>query len=123
MKKAVNIVILFSLVMLLIGCGKQPNMLKSSSSADWAYSFLVWDNDTYEILNETAGLEEIEKEIGEVKKYSDVEGTYGNGFSNKFKAGTKLYKIKDVSTSKYIAVQTEADHYIKAKNRGKYGRK
>ncbi len=68
MKKAVNTIVLCSLAIMLISCGKQPNMLKSSSSADWAYSFIVWDHDTYEILNETIGHEEIDKEIGKVKQ-------------------------------------------------------
>lgn len=106
-------------ILFITGCGTQDNP-GSQSSADWAYNFVVWDDDMYEILNEEINQEEIDKEIGEVKQNSDFEGTYGNGFSNKYPVGTKLFKIKEVKTSEYIAIHTEEGIYIKAEDKGKY---
>lgn len=63
---------------------------------------------------------EIEDEIGEVKQYSDYEGIYSNGFSNKYPVGTKLYKIKGIDTAENIAIESEQGRYINAKNNGKY---
>lgn len=109
-------------ILFISGCGIQDNQ-GSISSADWAYNFVVWNDDIYEILNEEINPEEIDIEIGQVKQYSDIEGTYGNGFSNKYPVGTKLFKIKEVKASEYIAIQTEAGIYIKAEDKGKYGEK
>lgn len=115
---------LFFSVMLMIaasGCNP-PDTPGSASSADWAIYFVVWNNDLYEILDTTIEAEQIDSEIGEVKQYSDVEAIYGNGFSNRYPAGTKLYKITDTEPSEYIAIQTEGT-YVKAKNNGRYGGK
>ena len=103
------------------GCGSQDSP-RSQSSADWAYNFVVWNDDIYEVLKIQIDPGKIDNELGEVKQYSDFEGTYGNGFSNKYPVGTKLFKIKGINTSDYIAIQTE-EGFLKAEDKGKYGGK
>jgi len=110
-------------IILVSGCGNQEKILGSNSSADWAYNFVIWNDDIYEITEDKIEPNKIRIEIGEVKKYSDFEGIYGNGFSNKYPAGTKLYSVKDVETSDYIALQIEEGLFIKAIDKGKYGGK
>lgn len=104
------------------GCGVSGSSV-SKSSADWAYNFVIWDDDIYEIQEDEVSPEDIGEEIGEIKQYSDSEGIYSNGFSNKYPEGTKLYSIDGVETSEYIAIKLGEKQYIKAKDNGKYGAK
>lgn len=62
---------------------------------------------------------EIDKEIGQVTKYSDMEQYPGN-FSNVYKKGTKYYSIKDISTDESIAVEDESGKYKKAVREKEY---
>ena len=55
----------------------------------------------------------IDKEIGEVRKYSDME-SYGGNFSNVYPKGTKYYSILGVNTEVAIAVKDENGLYKKA---------
>jgi hypothetical protein len=91
--------------------------LPSKSIADWASSFVVYDQYIYEISDEY--VTEIDEEIGRVTKYSDMEGTYNGNFSNTFKKGTKYYSIKGVGTERAIAVDVN-DKYVKAIRQGEY---
>lgn len=88
------------------------------SLAKWAYSFVVWDGYTYVISDEY--VIEVDKEIGHVTQYSDIEGTYSGNFSNSYKEGTKYYSIKDVSTDEAIAIQEGDNKYKKAVRDGEY---
>lgn len=92
--------------------------LVNKSSADWAYSFVVWDGDIYVVNDEEVG--QVDREIGEVTKYSDMEGTYSGNFSNTYRKGTKYFSIVDVSTDEAIAVEDVQGHYVKAISDGKY---
>ncbi|WP_139194322.1 hypothetical protein [Bacillus sp. MUM 13] len=87
------------------------------SFAKWAYAFVVYDGYTYVLSEES--VTDIDKEIGEVTKYSDIEGTYSGNFSNEYHKGTKYYSIKGISTDQAIAV-ADHGHYKKAERRGKY---
>jgi hypothetical protein len=91
------------------------------SSADWAYSFVVWDGLTYQLSDEY--VENINEEIGEVTKYSDMEGTYSGNFSNVYEKGTKYYAITGISSKEAIAVEEKDGRYRKAIRSGKYGEK
>jgi hypothetical protein len=91
------------------------------SSADWAYSFVVWDDFTYQLADEY--VEDISEEIGEVTKYSDMEGTYSGNFSNVYEKGTKYYSITGISTEVAIAVEEKDGRFRKAIRSGKYGEK
>ena len=68
---------IFSFLLILTGCSESNT---ENSSADWAFTFVVWDGYIYQLSDEY--VEDIVEEIGEVTKYSDTEGTYSGNFSN-----------------------------------------
>lgn len=92
----------------------------NSSSADWASSFVVWDDYIYQLGEEY--VRDVEEEIGEVTVYSDMEGTYKGNFSNEYEKGTKYYSIQGISPEEAIAVQEEDGKFRKAIRDGKYER-
>lgn len=63
---------------------------------------------------------EVDSEIGQVTKYSDMEQYSGN-FSNAYKKGTKYYSIEGISTDEAIAIKESDGQYIKAYREGEYG--
>ena len=91
-----------------------------NSQASWAYSFVVWDGYVYQISDEY--VQEVDKEIGEVTVYSDMEGTYSGNFSNVYEKGIAYYSITGVSADEAIAVK-EDGKYRKAIRDGKYSSK
>lgn len=93
----------------------------NTSSADWAYSFVVWEDYIYQISDED--VQEVDEKIGEVTAYSDTEGSYAGNFSNEYKKGTKYYSITGVSTEEAIAIKEEDGTYRKATRDGKYNGK
>ena len=58
----------------------------NKSYADFAYSFVVWDGVIY--VSNDVEVKHVEREIGEVTKYSNMEGTYSGKFSN-----TQIYEL------------------------------
>lgn len=66
-----------------------------ANATSWAYPFVVWDNYIYVMSDEN--VKNIDKEIGEVTKYSDME-QYGGNFSNVYPKGTKYYSIVGINT-------------------------
>ncbi|MFY4776209.1 hypothetical protein [Metabacillus sp. RGM 3146] len=90
----------------------------NSSASKWSYEFVVWNGHIYKESDKY--VDEITKEIGEVTKYSDGEGTYSGNFSNKYEKGTKYFAIKGVSTDEAIAVKEQDGKYRKLINDGKY---
>ena len=109
---------LLILTVFLTGCS---NSNYNKSSADWAFSFVVWDGYIYQLGNEY--VDDVSDEIGEVTKHSDMEGTYSGNFSNVYDKGTKYYSIKKISTEEAIAVKEKDGRYRKAIREGKYGEK
>ncbi|WP_205961724.1 hypothetical protein [Psychrobacillus vulpis] len=107
---------LFTYAVVLMLCSSI--LFPSKSLASWAYAFVVWDGYVYVITDEKVN--EVEKEIGHVTKYSDIEGTYSGNFSNVYPKGTKYYSIVGVSTDAAIAVEDENGYYIKATRDGEY---
>lgn len=92
-----------------------------SMNADWAYSFVVYAGDIYEISDdELISSNEIDKKIGQVTRYSDHEGTYSGNFSNIYPKGTPYYSIKDIDPKEIIAIKTHKAEFVKAINRGQY---
>lgn len=90
-------------------------------NADWAYSFVVYSGDIYEISDD--GLipsNEIDKKIGQVTRYSDREGTYSGNFSNIYPKGTPYYSIKNIDPKEIIAIKTHEAEFVKAINKGQY---
>lgn len=91
------------------------------SATSWANEFVVWHGYAYVISDEY--VTEIDRKIGHVTKYSDME-TYTGNFSNSYKKGTNYYSIKGISTDEAIAVQDKDGKYKKAIRNGKFeGRK
>ena len=93
-------------------------LLPNKSYADWAYSFVVWDGFIYVVSDEV--VDQVDREIGEVTRYSGMEGTYSGNFSNTYRKGTKYFSIVDVSTEEAIAIEDGNGHYVKAIQDGKY---
>ncbi len=88
----------------------------TSTSKQWAYRFVKWNDRTYVVTDET--VTETEKLLGKVTKYSTNElDEFPNNSSNYFPEGTELYKIAGLQQDQYIAVATEEGTYIKAVER------
>lgn len=82
-----------------------------SIATSWAYPFVVWDHYIYVVSDEKVTA--VDREIGQVTKYSDMESLPGN-FSNYYGKGTKYYSIKGISSNEAIAVEEFQGRYIKA---------
>jgi hypothetical protein len=104
----------------LSGCSNDSSVVINNSSADWAFEFVVWDGYIYQLNDEY--VDDVDEEIGEVTKYSDMEGTYSGNFSNVYEKGTKYYAMQGISTEEAIAIE-EDGKYRKAIRDGKYGEK
>lgn len=99
-----TIVLLFASSLLLMACSNQ-NTLQS-----WAHDVVTWNHEAYKVTAEV--VTDIEDEIGTIKRHSTNEASVlPNLFSNKYEKGTKLFKIKDVDTAEYIAVQADGVYY------------
>lgn len=110
------VIVLFLLT--CIGC--------SNKNADWANGFVIWDDQNYRDTGEIVPFDHIGSELGSIKKYSDREKTYSNGFSNVFQKGSKLYQIVGEDEGHSIAVQVienDQETYYKLINTGKYANK
>lgn len=106
MKQA--LVIILAIPLFLVACSSS----KQSNSHSWAFDVVTWNHEVYKVTNEVVA--EIDDEIGTIKNYStDESSDLPNLFSNKYKKGTKLFKIKNVESNDYIAVQ-DKDIYYKA---------
>ncbi|MFD1020933.1 hypothetical protein [Thalassobacillus hwangdonensis] len=90
-----------------------------ASATTWEYSFVVWDGYIY-VISDEEYVTDVDKEIGHVTKYSDMDQYAGN-FSNTYKKGTKYYSIEGVSTDEAIAIEESDGQYIKAYREEKYG--
>ncbi|MBY6036990.1 hypothetical protein KUV80_10005 [Fictibacillus nanhaiensis] len=88
-----------------------------SLATSWAYSFVVWEDNIYVISDEYVS--EINSEIGQVSKYSDMKSYPGN-FSNTYEKGTKYYSIKGINPNEVIAIEESNGRYIKAYRDGEY---
>ncbi|MCP3028455.1 hypothetical protein [Halobacillus sp. A5] len=88
------------------------------SATSWAYSFVVWNGYEY-IIEDEQEVMEVDEEIGEVTKYSDMEQHTGN-FSNTYKEGTSYYSIAGVSTEEAIAVEKQNGIFIRAERGEEY---
>ncbi|MGM7700501.1 hypothetical protein ACSVDE_02185 [Pseudalkalibacillus sp. Hm43] len=86
-------------------------------ATSWVYPFVVWDGFMYEVTDDY--ITDVEREIGHVTSYSDMNTMSGN-FSNAYRKGTKYYEITGVSTDEAIAVEIGKVQYKKAFRRGEY---
>ena len=95
-------------------------LLLKIQQQSWAFQFVVWDGYIYQLSDEY--VEDVDDEIGEVTKYSDMEGAYSGNFSNVYEKGTKYYAMQGISTEEAIAIEEEGK-YRKAIRDGRYGEK
>ncbi|MFE4710271.1 hypothetical protein ACFRAM_05280 [Paenibacillus sp. NPDC056722] len=86
------------------------------SSQSWSFDKIITFNKTIYVGTEIkVAPTDIQESIGEVKTYSDEESESGkDDFSNHYPVGTKLYKIKDLSTQTAIAVEINKDSFVLA---------
>ncbi|MGG4554047.1 hypothetical protein [Paenibacillus humicus] len=111
MKKALVIILAVPIFLGLWSCSNQHNL------QSWAFDVVTWNHEVYKITNEA--VTEIDDEIGTIKKHSTNESSeLPNLFSNKYNKGTKLFKIKNVETNDYIAVQDDGLYYKAEKMEG-----
>lgn len=111
MYKALVIILAIPLFLMACSNSKQYNL------QSWAFDVVTWNHEVYKITNEA--VTEIDDEIGTIKKHSTNESSdLPNLFSNKYKKGTKLFKIKNVETNDYIAVQDDGIYYKAEKMEG-----
>lgn len=87
----------------------------SAQALSWAYPFVVWSGNVYEVTTEEVKEIVISKRIGEVKtKPNDMTGKYYGNASNEYPKGTQYFAISDISTDTAIAVQVNREKYVKA---------
>lgn len=111
MKKALALILIP--ILFLVSCSNS-NQDKLQS---WAFDVVTWNNEIYKVTNEV--VTEVENEIGSIKKHSTNETSeLPNLFSNKYKEGTKLFKIANVETSDYIAILENGTYYKAEKMEG-----
>ncbi|ATP40203.1 hypothetical protein CSE16_09205 [Solibacillus sp. R5-41] len=89
----------------------------NAMATSWVYPFVVWDDSIYVISEEA--VTNIDKQIGKVTSYSDME-SYGGNFSNVYPKGTKYFSIKGIDTVVAIAIQDKNGKFIKAIREGEY---
>lgn len=111
MKKALAF-ILSSMLFLAACSNSSQNNLQS-----WAFDVVTWNHGVYKVTNEV--VTEVENEIGTINKYATNESSaLPNLFSNKYKKGTKLFKMMNVESSDFIAVQDDGKFYKAEKMEG-----
>lgn len=87
----------------------------SVQALSWAYSFVAWKGNVYEVTKEKISKSDIGRHLGEVKtKPNDVTGRYYGDASNAYPKGTKYFEINGESTETSIAVEVENNQWVKA---------
>ncbi|CAG9619260.1 hypothetical protein [Sutcliffiella rhizosphaerae] len=83
---------------------------------DWAYSFVVWNGNVYEVTDVQISQNDLGPVIGEVKrKANDTNGNYYGDASNTYEKGTKYFEIKEIDSLEAIAVE-DSQHIWKKAN-------
>lgn len=89
--------------------------MTSVQALSWAYEFVSWDGNVYEVLDEPIKEDRIGKPIGEVKtKPDDMTGDFYGNASNAYPIGTKYFEITGMPADQEIAVEIETKRWIKA---------
>jgi ATP-dependent Zn protease len=87
----------------------------SVQALSWAYPFVVWNGNVYEVKEEKVLESEIGESIGEVKtRPNDMTGNYYGNASNHYPKGTKYFEINNISTKTAIAVEVAENQWLKA---------
>lgn len=90
-------------------------IFSSAQALSWAYPFVVWKGNVYEVKQEEIIPDSsIGKIIGKVKtKPNGMTGSYYGDASNYYPKGTKYFEIKGISAFTAIAVKEE-NQWVKA---------
>lgn len=113
MKKWMAVGMLAVMMTFSAGCNLSPEANDRNATASWAYEFVVWDGQTYEILNEEVGKDRLDQELGTIKRSvagmdANKEGesyTKQDGDSNRLPVGAKVYQLKGTDKAEAIAVE------------------
>ncbi|RQW74147.1 hypothetical protein EBB45_13075 [Lysinibacillus composti] len=90
----------------------------TASALSWAYAFVVYNGNVYEVTDEVVSVSEVDEQIGEVKsKPDDQTGDYYGDASNFYEIGTKYYEIKGTSKKEAIAIEDGNHQFKKAEFR------
>ena len=101
-----TIVFMLATMLFLAACSNSSH----GELQSWAFDVVTWDNGVYKVTDEVVS--EVGDEVGIIKKHSTNESSdLPNLFSNKYKKGTKLFKIKNIETIDYIAVLDNGTYY------------
>lgn len=89
--------------------------LSAAHALDWAFPFVVWKGNVYEVQdNLPLDEDKIGESIGKVNStVNQLTGNYYMNASNVYPIGTKYYEIHDIPTSEAIAVQVD-DEWLEA---------
>lgn len=87
----------------------------SVQALSWAYPFVVWKGNVYEVKQEDFIKElDIGEIIGQVKtKPDEMTGRYYGNASNYYETGTEYYEIKGVSTDNALALK-DGNQWVRA---------
>lgn len=106
--KKIQILIFIVAMLFCVSCSNA----KQDDLHSWAFDVVTWDHAVYKVTNDI--VYEVEEQIGTIKKYSTNESDHlPNLFSNKYKKGTKLFKIINIEAIESIAVLKD-DTLLKA---------
>ncbi|MBR2563619.1 MAG: hypothetical protein IKE29_03255 [Paenibacillus sp.] len=109
----------FTLILTFMFCLVACSNLGHSEIQSWAFDVVTWDHGVYKVTNEKVSETEVEIEIGIIKKHSTNESDeLPDLFSNKYKKGTRLFKVKNIETTNYISVQDNDTYYQAVKMDG-----
>lgn len=83
-------------------------------AAEWAYSFVIYNGNVYQVTDEKIEQFLIKELIGEVSRYAnEPSDEYHGNASNIYPIVTGYYKIDAISVKKAIAVKVDGE-FIKA---------
>lgn len=115
-----KLVLIISVCVLTASCvdNRAPHS-SITEDVDWNTAFIVLNGHTYVIKTSDSEIEyvtDIDDQIGLIEYYSDEEGqeSYTKTYSNYFKEGTELYKIKGIDAKVAIAAKSGDKKFIKA---------
>ncbi|MEH7111739.1 hypothetical protein V7124_05065 [Neobacillus niacini] len=107
MKKIITIGLIF-ISIILSGCNS--NNLSDAEFANLTPAEIRMDNSTYLLTDEVLTTDEVEEQIGKAAKIQEIV-SYSED-QNPYKNPSKIFKVKDVSVEKAIAIQVNDKLYI-----------
>lgn len=107
MKKVITIGLIF-ITIILSGCNS--NNLSDAEFTNLTPAEIKMDNSTYLMTDEVVTTNEVEEQIGKVTKIQKIV-SYSED-QNPYKDPSKIFRLKDVSVQKAIAIQVNDKLYL-----------